>query len=132
MTEGMGLQLFNFEEFEHKTSEKRELPVVTEEKIITPLKEILDNAVPTAEPKKVSPTLAQSLDDLFPEQQYDEKNIQKAKEILGPLAAEFTQEQLKDAVVEIQYLCETWLDEFERGVFKGQTLNELLHEKGGR
>ncbi len=127
----MGLQLFNFEEFEHKTSEKRELPVVTEEKIITPLKEILGNAIPTTEPKKVSPTLAQSLDDLFPEQQYDEKDIQKAKELLGPIVKEFTPEQLRDAVAEIRYLCESWIDDFERKVFKGKTLNEMLHEKGG-
>lgn len=108
--------------------------LIREEKIITPLVEVLDSVNPISPPKStepVSPTLRQSLDELFPEQQYDEKAIQKAKEILGKTADEFTPEQLRDAVTEIQYLCESWLDDFERHVFQGKTLNELLHEKGG-
>lgn len=108
---------------------------IREEQIIRPLVEVLDTVTPTPSPRApqepISPTIRQSLNEMFPEQQYDEKAIQKAKEILGETAKEFTQEQLQDAVTEIQYLCESWLDDFERQVFQGKTLNELLHEKGG-
>lgn len=110
--------------------------LIPEERIIAPLVEVLN--VVTPEPKTIpipsepiTPTLLQSLDELFPEQQYDEKNIQKAKEIMGEAAQAFTPEQLKDEVIKIQYLCEAWLDAFEREAFDGLTLKELLHEKGG-
>ncbi len=114
---------------------RSEQTVVTEEKFIAPLVEVLDvvsTAIPKPDPKVIPKSLRESLDELFPEQQYDEKSIQKAKELLGPIAKESTAEQLKDAVIEIQYLCESWLDDFERTIFKGETLTELLHEKGGR
>lgn len=110
--------------------------LIPEERIITPFVEVLDLVTPKPKTafipsEPITPALIQSLDDLFPEQQYDEKNIQKAKEILGEAAQAFTQEQLKDEVIKIQYLCEAWLDEFERESFDGLTLKELLHEKGG-
>lgn len=110
--------------------------LIPEERIITPLVEVLNEATPkpVSEPPTPGPvtkTLEQSLDELFPEQKHEQKDIQKAKETLGSLAAEFSPEQLKDTIVEIKYLCESWLDEFERQIFKGKTLAELLHEKGG-
>jgi len=110
---------------------------ITEDKYITPLVKILDQVTPKpietpSQPKEPSKSLSKSLDDLFPEQQYDEKVVQEAKKILGVIADEFTPEQLKDAVTEIQYLASTWLDDFERDAFDGLTLNELLHEKGAR
>jgi hypothetical protein len=43
--------------------------------------------------------------------------IEKARVILGNIAKDMTDDQLKDACVEIQYLIETWLDEFERSIF---------------
>ncbi len=102
-----------------------------------PLIEVLEEATPKSPNFKpstyqVSDSLKKSLDELFPEQQYDEKDIQKAKEILGSLVLEFTPQQLKDTVTEIQYLTESWLDDFERQIFGGLTLQELLHEKGGK
>lgn len=81
-------------------------------------------------PYEISQSITHSLETLFPEQKFD-KTIQKAREILGLLANEFTPEQLKDVVMEIQYLTDSWLDEYERELFNGKTLRELLHEKGG-
>lgn len=126
------LPLFRIENFNLENLQATQTPIVTEEQIMTPLTEILNDAIPTTKPKIISEKLIGSLDDLFPEQQYAEKDIQKAKEILGELTKEFTPDQLKDAVTEIQYLCESWLDDLERQIFKGRTLNELLHEKGDR
>ena len=125
---GSELQLFSIQEFDKNSISKQELPIITESQIIIPLAEILNETAPKTE--GVSTTLKQSLDDLFPEQKYDDKNIQEAKKTLGTLANEFTPEQLKDAVVEIQFLAESWLDDFEREIFQGKTITELLHEKG--
>ena len=57
--------------------------------------------------------------------------MQKAKELLGKLATEFTPEQLKGTIIEMQYMAESWLDDLEKDIFKGLTLKEVLHEKGG-
>ncbi|MEK6846753.1 MAG: hypothetical protein AABY16_01150 [Nanoarchaeota archaeon] len=71
-----------------------------------------------------------SLNKLFPEQKREDKQINRAKALLGELANEFTKEDIKDVIVQIQYLAESWLDDFERTIFEGKTLSELLHEKG--
>lgn len=104
---------------------------ISQDKIITPLAEVLQESLPTSEPKSISSSVKQSLDDLFPEQQYDEKVIQEAKKALGTIANEFSQDELKDIVTKVQFLAESWLDDFEREIFEGKTLNELLHAKGG-
>ncbi len=107
--------------------------LIPEEKIISPLVTVLGEVAPQVHGStKSSPkALNKSLDELFPEQQYDEKRIQKAREILGEVTDRYTAEQLRDIVTEIQYLVDTWLDDFERQVFAGKTLKELLHERGG-
>ena len=73
-------------------------------------------------------SVEQQLDALFPEQRHEDKTVKRTKEILGDLAKEFGNEEIQVIATEVQYLCETWLDVFERSVFKGQTLNELLNE----
>lgn len=109
--------------------------LITEEQIIEPtleiLKEVTSRPDHESQTQGISQSLNQSLDVMFPEQQYDEKNLQKAKEILGKLADEFSDIQLKGMVAEVQLLAESWLDDFERKIFKDLTLKELLHEKGG-
>ncbi|HUQ85364.1 MAG TPA: hypothetical protein VM077_03510 [Candidatus Limnocylindrales bacterium] len=108
----------------------QQLPL-SQEKIITPLAQVLDESLPVSAPKPISQSLKQSLDDLFPEQEYDGKIIQEAKKALGPMATQFSENELKDTVTKVQFLAESWLDDFEREIFEGKTLNELLHEKGG-
>lgn len=113
-------------------AQKQQL-LITEDKFIPPLIKILDGVTQAPTHKSTLPqvpSIKESLDDLFPEQKYEEKSIQKAKEILGKTAGQFTSEQLKDIVTEIQFLADNWLDDFEREIFKGKTLKELLHEKG--
>ena len=56
----------------------------------------------------------------------EQKDIDDAREILGDTAKDITDDQLKDILVEIQYLIESWLEEYERKIFNGRTLNELL------
>ena len=109
--------------------------LITENQIIEPLVGILNDTVPlvdsmSSNTKETHVSIRESLDTLFPEQQYDEKNIKKAKEILGVIGNEFSPVQFRDVVTEIHYLVESWLDDFEREIFDGLTLRELLHEKG--
>lgn len=127
------LPLFNFESFEKKTLLKSEA-ISTENKLVPPLVEVLESTSPISQsipPKAISSSLKNSLDNLFPEQQYGDKGIQKAREILGSSAKDLGEDQLKDLINEVNFLVSTWLDEYERGIFNGLTLNELLHEKGG-
>ncbi|MEX2007309.1 MAG: hypothetical protein WD992_00880 [Candidatus Levyibacteriota bacterium] len=103
---------------------------ITEDKFIPPLVEVLNESThPQSE--EISTTLKSSLDNLFPEQDYEEKELQKAKEILGPIVNELTPQELKDLITEIKFLIGSWLDDFEREIFGGMTLSEMLHEKGG-
>jgi len=74
--------------------------------------------------------VSQTLDDLFPEQAVEDKEIQELKKILGTTSELLTRDELKTTAAEIKYLVNTWLDDFERESFDGQTLKELLHEKG--
>ena len=104
--------------------------LIPEEKYITPIVEILNSTNDPESQNKATPT-KKSLEALFPEQEYEEKAIKKTKEILGIKASQFAPEQLRDVVAEVQYLAMSWLDDFERGIFEGKTLMELLHEKGG-
>ena len=52
--------------------------------------------------------------------------LEEIKNLLGKKGNQSTDEQLKDTVVEIKHLIELWLDSFEREIFEGKTLQELL------
>ncbi len=105
---------------------------VTEDKFITPFVKVLENVGPQRVKREVTPQdVTASLDALFPEQQHQDKDIQKAKQVLGELAKNFTDAELKDLLCEVKFLVENWLDNFERDSFNGLTLAELLHERGG-
>lgn len=51
--------------------------------------------------------------------------LEEARKILGKTAEGMTDEQLQDQLVKIQYLAESWLDDYERSIFDGKTLSEL-------
>lgn len=107
--------------------------IISGEKVEKSVSHILTEVIPETLSTPTKPQhLAKSLDDLFPEQKYEEKNIKKAKEILGNISDELTTDELRDTVTKIQYLCDTWLNNFEKKIFKGVTLQEILHEKGGK
>ena len=67
--------------------------------------------------------LANSLNEMFPEQVQEDKTILKAKEILGN---NYTIEEVKSLVASYKYLLTIWLEEYEKKVFDGKTLKELL------
>ncbi len=73
--------------------------------------------------------IEQSLQRLSVLQEQSDKKIELAHSILGELANQFTDEELRDVVTQIQHLAESWLDDFEKSIFDGLTLQELLHER---
>ncbi len=121
--------------FETEVGSKQEAPLISSKQVVTQavneLEKVKVQTPETLKPTDISETTIKHLDDLFPEQRSEEKALKRAKEILGELASQYTQEQLKNVVTEIQFLAESWLDDFEREIFKGKTLRELLHDKGG-
>ena len=56
----------------------------------------------------------------------EQKDIDEARDILGDLAKGISDDDIRDIVVEIQFLVESWIDEYERKTFNGKTINELL------
>jgi hypothetical protein len=36
--------------------------------------------------------------------------------------------EINDSVVEIKFLAQSWLDDFEKAVFDGKTVNQLLNQ----
>lgn len=107
--------------------------LITEDQVITPLTDVLTSITSgetSTYARQSSSKHMQSLDQLFPEQDYEEKETKEAKKILQELAFELSPEQLKNFTVEAKLLVESWIDEYEREIFNGLTLQELLHEKG--
>lgn len=104
---------------------------IPEEQVLRPLNEIVTSSTSDINSSTTSPSVRESLETLFPEQKRDEKEMRAIKTILGSLSHDFSDDQRRDIANEIQFLIESWLDDYERKIFKGMTLNELLHEKGG-
>lgn len=69
----------------------------------------------------------EQINELFNAQDEREKAILEAKEILGDSAKELTDDQIYEMVCEMQFLADSWLEEYEREVFDGKTLIELLN-----
>lgn len=115
-------------------SELEQHHTTTDQTLLLPVARVFEEvtARPVSKvPSSLSPSTTASIQELFPEQEYEERNFQKAKQILGELANNFSQSELRDIVAQVEYLAESWLDDFERDIFEGKTLNEVLHEKGG-
>lgn len=66
------------------------------------------------------------LNQLFDIQDKEQKEVQEAREILGDSAKDLSDSQVYDLVNEVQYLVDSWLEEYEKKVFDGKTLDELL------
>ena len=69
----------------------------------------------------------EQLNELLDDQDQQKKTIQEARNILGESAESLSDKEVYDLVNEIQYLVDTWIDEYERKVFKGKTLAEVIN-----
>ena len=68
------------------------------------------------------------LNRIFPQQQ-EENNISRTRNHLGEAARNFSDEQVQITITEFQFLIDSWLDEYEKEVFKGMTLKEVLNNQ---
>jgi len=73
-------------------------------------------------------TLENGLRGLFP-QNTDETTLNKTRRTLGEIAKTLADEQIECMITEFQFLINSWLDEYEKDVFKGMTLKGVLNEK---
>jgi hypothetical protein len=84
------------------------------------------------ESPKISPSLSNQigaydqLNQFFVDQNQEQRSILEAREILGNEAKDLTDDDVFGLLNEIQYLVDSWLEEYETTVFDGKTLDELL------
>lgn len=93
----------------------------------------LPNSLKNTTPKDShSPKLFDPLENAFKEifpQNIEENTVVKMRRMLGDKAKEMPDDQVQCLATKFQFLIDTWLDEFEKDVFSGMTLKELLNEK---
>ncbi|HSW96999.1 MAG TPA: hypothetical protein VLF89_04185 [Candidatus Saccharimonadales bacterium] len=70
-----------------------------------------------------SNVIANTLDEMFPEQKHEDKLFKKAKEIVGNA---YNNEELRSMITSFEYLITNWMEEYEKKVFDNKTLKELL------
>lgn len=58
----------------------------------------------------------------------EETKIVRMRKALGVTAQSLSNEQIENIITEFQFLIDSWMDEFEREVFSGMTLKEVLNE----
>ncbi|MBI2012254.1 hypothetical protein HYS91_05820 [Candidatus Daviesbacteria bacterium] len=68
----------------------------------------------------------EKLNELFEDQNSQQRRVQEAREILGDSAKDLTDDQVFELASNVQFLVDIWEEEFEKEVFGGKTLNELL------
>lgn len=110
--EELGLPLFSIQDS------------VTQLKPLTKVGLINESHSYTQNPQTV---IENALNTIFP-QQSEENKISRTRRMLGETAQTLTDGQIETIVIEFQFLIDSWLDEFERHVFNGMTLKEVLNE----
>lgn len=72
-------------------------------------------------------SIEQALQSLFPEQA-EENKIARTRKNLGETAKTLSDEQIDCINAEFQFLIDTWLDEYEKDIFSGMTLKEVINK----
>lgn len=52
-------------------------------------------------------------------------SVEEARKILGNVAEGMSDEQIQEQMAKMEYLAEGWLDQYEKSIFDGKTLDEL-------
>ena len=60
----------------------------------------------------------------------EDKQLQQVRKILGEIGKDLTTQELQTITTEFQFLVNSWLDSYEKLIFKGLTLQQLLNERG--
>lgn len=71
-------------------------------------------------------SLEGAINSLFPTQAEEDK-VTRTRKHLGETAKTLSNAQVETIIAEFQFLIDTWMDEYEKEVFNGQTLKEILN-----
>lgn len=71
--------------------------------------------------------LQNAFNDVFTSNSDLDSNIARIRRILGATAITLSDEQIETIISEFQFLIGTWMDEFEKDLFKGMTLQEVIN-----
>ncbi len=95
--------------------------------VIEPPKELNSSEPIPENPTPANPLnqLEKTLSAIFPDNQ-EESKVNKARKILGEVAGSLPDEKIETIVTDFEYLVDSWLDVFEKRVFGGQTLKEIM------
>jgi len=66
-----------------------------------------------------------ALGTIFPTVEHDAR-LQQARRIMADEVADVSDQDLGAQITELQYLIDAFMDDFERTVFEGQTLKQLM------
>ncbi len=88
----------------------------------------LDESNITARTNSPNQPLEAALSSLFPEK-HEETELLKARRIMGQEISNLSDEELRAALTQFQFLLTNWLDEFEKTVFDNKTLLQVLKEE---
>jgi hypothetical protein len=83
-----------------------------------------DNALTRGISSVQCKSLGGALSAIFPTQQQDER-LHQAKILLGGDLAQTSDQDLLTHLTKLQYLIDSWMDDFESEVFGGKTLRRL-------
>lgn len=92
--------------------------------------DLSNRATDNAARKPLSPhikDLENTLSNIFPTTR-EENNLQRARRMLGDIAASLSDSELETFLTEFEYLLDSWMDEFEKKIFDNKTLIQLLKE----
>lgn len=73
-------------------------------------------------------TLETTLHNIFPEHK-EETKLGRARQILGDIISDATDDEVISSLAQFQHLLGSWFDDYEKNIFDGKTLNQIL--KGG-
>lgn len=76
------------------------------------------------EPKR---SLQTALKEIFPEEK-EEALLRLVRKIMGESVVELSDRELEVYVTKFQYLIDCWMDEFEKEIFDGLTLKQVIME----
>lgn len=83
--------------------------------------------IPLPPTQNIQTSLENTINSIFAPQT-EETKVTRTRKHLGAVGKTFSDEQIETTITEFQFLMDTWLDEYEREVFNGFTLKEVLNE----
>ena len=93
-----------------------------------PPTQINEPTTTSSQPQNLFDPLGKAFKEIFP-QDVEKETFLKMRRTLGEKGKELSDERVQCIATEFQFLIDTWLDEFEKDIFNGMTLKEVLNEK---